>query len=109
VEGGGLSWHKKKRPASLWRGERCLVAAPCKLAFTVFAPPPRRPPRPHPPRVVQQALFPDNAYRHDSGGDPAVIPDLTFEQFQVRARSGAVLARASGPLARAMPACAHPS
>ncbi|GLC71241.1 hypothetical protein PLESTF_001094000 [Pleodorina starrii] len=33
-------------------------------------------------RVVQQALFPDNTYRHDSGGDPEVIPDLTFEQFQ---------------------------
>jgi Zn-dependent M16 (insulinase) family peptidase len=31
---------------------------------------------------VQQALFPDNSYRHDSGGDPAVIPDLTFEDFQ---------------------------
>eukprot|EP00775_Hariotina_reticulata_P005466 gene5466-5701_t len=33
-------------------------------------------------RVVQQALFPDNSYRHDSGGDPAVIPKLTYEQFQ---------------------------
>ncbi|GIL59935.1 hypothetical protein Vafri_14588 [Volvox africanus] len=33
-------------------------------------------------RIVLQALFPDNAYRHDSGGDPEVIPDLTFEQFQ---------------------------
>lgn len=33
---------------------------------------------------MQQSLFPDNAYRHDSGGDPAAIPDLTFEQFQVR-------------------------
>lgn len=33
-------------------------------------------------RVVQQALFPDNTYRHDSGGDPTVIPSLTFEQFQ---------------------------
>ncbi|EFJ46930.1 hypothetical protein VOLCADRAFT_81738 [Volvox carteri f. nagariensis] len=33
-------------------------------------------------RIVQQALFPDNTYRHDSGGDPEVIPDLTFEQFQ---------------------------
>ncbi|KIY93076.1 hypothetical protein MNEG_14887 [Monoraphidium neglectum] len=32
--------------------------------------------------VVQQALFPDNSYRHDSGGDPKDIPDLTFEQFQ---------------------------
>ncbi|GIL59926.1 hypothetical protein Vafri_14582 [Volvox africanus] len=33
-------------------------------------------------RIVQQALFPDNTYRHDSGGDPEVIPNLTFEQFQ---------------------------
>jgi presequence protease len=33
-------------------------------------------------RAVQRALFPDNTYSHDSGGDPASIPDLTFEQFQ---------------------------
>lgn len=33
-----------------------------------------------------QALFPDNTYSHDSGGDPTVIPSLTFEQFQVCAR-----------------------
>ena len=26
-------------------------------------------------------LFPDNCYRHNSGGDPAVIPDLSYEQF----------------------------
>ena len=30
---------------------------------------------------AQSALFPDTTYRHCSGGDPAVIPDLTFEQF----------------------------
>ncbi len=35
-------------------------------------------------RVVQHELFPDNTYVHDSGGDPSVIPKLTFEQFQVR-------------------------
>lgn len=35
-------------------------------------------------RTVQRALFPDNTYRHDSGGDPEDIPNLTFEQFQVR-------------------------
>jgi len=29
----------------------------------------------------QQSLFPDTTYGIDSGGDPAVIPDLTFEQF----------------------------
>jgi Zn-dependent M16 (insulinase) family peptidase len=29
----------------------------------------------------QQSLFPDNTYGFDSGGDPAVIPSLTFEQF----------------------------
>jgi presequence protease len=28
-----------------------------------------------------QSLFPDILYRHDSGGDPAAIPDLTWEQF----------------------------
>eukprot|EP00879_Flechtneria_rotunda_P006113 GHRR01006426.1.p1 GENE.GHRR01006426.1~~GHRR01006426.1.p1 ORF type:complete len:1001 (+),score=416.66 GHRR01006426.1:475-3477(+) len=33
-------------------------------------------------RTVQQALFPDNCYSHDSGGDPTVIPKLSFEQFQ---------------------------
>ncbi|KAL3690174.1 hypothetical protein R1sor_016483 [Riccia sorocarpa] len=33
-------------------------------------------------RASQQALFPDNTYGVDSGGDPTVIPDLTFEQFQ---------------------------
>lgn len=26
-------------------------------------------------------LFPDNCYRFNSGGDPKVIPDLTYEQF----------------------------
>ena len=26
-------------------------------------------------------LYPDTIYRHDSGGDPEVIPNLTFEQF----------------------------
>jgi Zn-dependent M16 (insulinase) family peptidase len=30
-----------------------------------------------------QALFPDNTYGVDSGGDPKVIPQLTFEQFKV--------------------------
>jgi len=33
-------------------------------------------------RAVQRALFPDNTYSHDSGGDPADIPNLTFAQFQ---------------------------
>lgn len=30
---------------------------------------------------INQLLFPDNCYRFNSGGDPAVIPDLTYEQF----------------------------
>ena len=30
---------------------------------------------------IERALFPDNCYRHVSGGDPACIPDLTYEQF----------------------------
>ena len=33
-------------------------------------------------RISQQALFPDNAYGYDSGGDPAAIPQLTYEQFK---------------------------
>ncbi len=32
-------------------------------------------------RFVQQSLFPDNIYGFDSGGDPAVIPDLSYQQF----------------------------
>ncbi len=27
-------------------------------------------------------LFPDSEYRHDSGGNPEVIPDLTYEEFK---------------------------
>jgi len=33
-------------------------------------------------RTCQQALFPDNTYGVDSGGDPAVIPELTWENFE---------------------------
>jgi presequence protease len=33
-------------------------------------------------RLTQTALFPDNTYAMDSGGDPAAIPDLTFEEFK---------------------------
>lgn len=33
---------------------------------------------------MAQALFPDNTYGVDSGGDPLVIPKLTFEEFKVR-------------------------
>lgn len=33
-------------------------------------------------RHAKQALFPDNAYRYDSGGDPQEIPNLTYEQFR---------------------------
>lgn len=33
-------------------------------------------------RVTQNALFPDNTYAMDSGGDPKVIPQLTFEEFK---------------------------
>ena len=36
-------------------------------------------------RLVKQftrALFPSVTYHHDSGGDPAVIPDLTWEQLK---------------------------
>lgn len=30
---------------------------------------------------INSLLFPDNCYRFNSGGDPAVIPDLTYNQF----------------------------
>jgi len=33
-------------------------------------------------RYSQQALFPDNTYGFDSGGDPQKIPDLTYAQFK---------------------------
>ncbi|ONK67277.1 uncharacterized protein A4U43_C06F18470 [Asparagus officinalis] len=33
-------------------------------------------------RVTQQALFPENTYGVDSGGDPKDIPKLTFEEFK---------------------------
>ncbi len=32
-------------------------------------------------RVVLNTLFPDNTYANESGGDPEVIPELTYEQF----------------------------
>lgn len=32
-------------------------------------------------RYVFGSLFPDNAYCHESGGDPEVIPQLTYEEF----------------------------
>ncbi|MGD9738907.1 MAG: insulinase family protein [Bauldia sp.] len=30
----------------------------------------------------QRSVYPGNPYGHDAGGDPAAIPDLTFEQFR---------------------------
>ena len=33
-------------------------------------------------RYVQRSLFPDTLYHHDAGGDPAVIPQLTYTQFR---------------------------
>ena len=33
-------------------------------------------------RASQQAIFPDNTYGVDSGGDPTVIPNLSYEQWQ---------------------------
>lgn len=32
-------------------------------------------------RFTRKCLFPDNCYGQESGGDPAFIPDLTYEQF----------------------------
>lgn len=31
---------------------------------------------------IEDLLFPDNCYRFNSGGDPEVIPDLTYEQYK---------------------------
>jgi Zn-dependent M16 (insulinase) family peptidase len=32
-------------------------------------------------RYSRRSLFPDTIYRHDAGGDPREIPNLSFEQF----------------------------
>jgi len=32
-------------------------------------------------RLIERYLLPESTYGHDSGGDPAAITDLTFEQF----------------------------
>eukprot|EP00956_Cyclotella_meneghiniana_P040060 scaffold185761_cov22-Cyclotella_meneghiniana.AAC.3 len=32
-------------------------------------------------RLTQELLFPDSPYHYDSGGDPAVIPTLSREEF----------------------------
>lgn len=32
-------------------------------------------------KLSQQAIFPDTIYGNDSGGDPGVIPELTYEAF----------------------------
>ena len=31
--------------------------------------------------MILNSLFPDTSYANESGGDPEVIPDLTYEQF----------------------------
>ena len=33
-------------------------------------------------RKAKEELFPDNTYGVDSGGDPVVIPELTYEKFE---------------------------
>ena len=33
-------------------------------------------------RSLMNALYPETTYRHNSGGDPAVIPSLTYEQLK---------------------------
>ena len=32
-------------------------------------------------RVILNSLFPDTSYANESGGDPEVIPELTYGQF----------------------------
>lgn len=34
-------------------------------------------------RMTVNALFPDNTYAVDSGGDPAVIPELSYDEFKM--------------------------
>ena len=38
-------------------------------------------------KAIQENLFPDTVYRHDSGGSPDVIPTLTYEDFVAFHRS----------------------
>lgn len=33
-------------------------------------------------KAMKELMFPENVYRHDSGGDPTVMPNLTYEQFR---------------------------
>jgi hypothetical protein len=33
-------------------------------------------------KAIQENLYPDSIYFHDSGGDPDVIPQLTYKQFK---------------------------
>ena len=33
-------------------------------------------------REILNSLYPHNAYRHESGGDPKVIPELSYEDFK---------------------------
>lgn len=33
-------------------------------------------------KYLQESLYPDTPYAHDSGGDPRVIPSLTYEQLK---------------------------
>lgn len=34
-------------------------------------------------RITQTAIFPDNTYAVDSGGDPKVIPELSYDEFKL--------------------------
>src|SRR4030043_57615 len=33
-------------------------------------------------KAIQENLYPDSVYAYDSGGDPDIIPSLTYEQFR---------------------------
>lgn len=47
-------------------------------------------------RLTMHEMFPDTTYAVDSGGDPQVIPQLTFKQFQVSGEGGRPLWYAAG-------------
>jgi hypothetical protein len=66
-------------------------------------------------RATQHALFPDNTYGDDSGGDPAAIPDLDFEECAAKLQTLGVTVlvcescRDLGPSSRLRQTLATPS
>ena len=57
-------------------------------------------------REATAALFPDNTYRHESGGDPEMIPDLTWEGLKAFHREHYAPSRARFVIYGAVPTVA---